>query len=257
MTGDYQTGQVARELGLPAREYTTIPMVYAPLTELPDTAIPDPTVDHVLSRLTCADFVVSSHVRHDWINYDGTYPGSFNIRYSKRTDILLRGFAKFVARSASACARLLLCDYGADVSHSKELIDQLGITSHVVWSPELKRRQIMRLIPRADVCAGEFMDACLTGGVVLESMAAGKPLLNALTISSDEYRRRSGSPIPPVIACNSVDDVVRNLLDLEANPSKRMRIGQAGRDWFDMFAGRGLAETFVRDFHELIQTKAR
>jgi len=250
-SGDKQTEKKAIALDLNYQFFTSVPMVYVES----DVCIIDPDVSEIIKIMQASDFVVSSHVRHDWVHANTSYPQRKEVIYSKRTDILIEGFAKYLKNAGSQMPKLLLAEYGPHVNASKDLIANLGITENVYWFRELKRKQIMQFLWRVDATAGEFMDAAVTCGVVLESLASGKPLMNALSITNEEYKAQTGSPLPPILPCSSVEDVERTLINLERDKEKRLTIGQQGKIWFDNYAGRGLAEAFLRDFKDTFKQK--
>ena len=251
--GNSQSKARAQELGLAYEFYTSVPMVY------PDSAINgffgDSVLNGIIDNINASDFVVSCHVRHDWKHIDEPFPELKGVVYSKRTDILIRGFAKYLKHCSSKNPKLLFAEYGPHIAESKALIAELGITNRVYWYPELKRKQIMQFLPKVDVTGGEFADACLTGGVVLESLASGKPLLNAMSISNEEYLAQSGMPLPPIIPCSTVENVCDALIDLETDKEKRQRIGQQSKEWFDNYGGIGLAKRYLKDFEETVKKK--
>lgn len=250
--GDKQTEHVAMKIGVTPLYMPTIPMVYngerGPYT-IEDS---DHIVTDVVNRLKSCDFVVSSHVRHDW-----TQPvrDNLNVVYSKRTDILIHGFSQFLKRTRKKNPKLLLVEYGVDVHASKELAADLGISDAILWIPTLKRCQIMLILKHINVGGGEFTGAALTFGVFLETLAAGKPLLNYMDLDPNEYFASTGAPLPPVLHCGMAEDVCRRLLELESDPEKAEQIGAKGKAWFDQYAGIGLAMRYKELFERVADKK--
>ena len=194
---------------------------------------------------TANDFLVLYHGRQEW-KKALTYKN--NDFTNKNTQNLIYGFASFVKKNQGLSASLVLLDYGNDVNNSKDLIDELGISSHIVWLPKMYRKDLMYLISLVDVCSGEFNRSFLTFGTVIEAMLMGKPVIN--------YREDSlyKAQYPELYPCY----VAREPLEIEAaiqraweNPKERIAMGQAAREWVLRY----FVEKPVKKLVEIIENK--
>lgn len=96
----------------------------------------------------------------------------------KGNDRSLRGFAAFSRTPAGARWRLVLLAWGPDVEKSKALVRELGIEKLVVWEPLCSKPTLRMRQQAAHIVVDQFVMEGY-GTSVLESMAAGRPVLMA------------------------------------------------------------------------------
>ena len=119
----------------------------------------------------------------------------------------------------------------------------LGLTKNVLWIPRTSRKNLLWLLKHVDVGVGEFIEIerTLWGGVGLEVLATGKPLIHGFLFKDGEYEAIYDHPEPPLLKVKSKEDVKMHLLDLLADHSKAKAIGEASKAWFNTYNGQNLA----------------
>jgi acetyltransferase-like isoleucine patch superfamily enzyme/glycosyltransferase involved in cell wall biosynthesis len=149
----------------------------------------------------------------------------------KGSDRLIRGFARFRAEQPEAAAgwRLLLQSWGPDLEASRGLVTELGLDEVSLWldicsKPLLRRRQ-----RAADAVADQFVMEGY-GISVLESLAAGKPVLIRPVPETSKHHFRTAPP--PFIGATTEEEIVAALLSL-TNTQVRRAAGQASRKWVE------------------------
>lgn len=146
----------------------------------------------------------------------------------KGSDRLIRAFARFRKQGGNTW-RLLLQAWGDDLERSRTLVTELGLDDVTLWlsmcsKPLLRQRQCA-----ADVVADQFVMEGY-GASVLESLAAGKPVVMAPVPRGSEHHFRAGPP--PLVGAKSEDEIVAALLKI-SDPVLRDTIGGASRKWVE------------------------
>jgi len=216
-----------------------LPMVYN--EDAPDAEQVDDLVS-VARRIRSAEFSVMAHARHHWLDLPADR-GSFSA--NKRNDILLRAFGRCCREFSDIKPLLILCEYGRDVSVSKQLIRELGCESHVLWLPTMPRKKLRALMGLVSAVAGEFVDDGIWGGTGWEAMAAGKPLLQAVNLSPGEFRAATGAELPDVLHTRTTEDAYAHLERLYRDGPFREANGRSLLAWFDRYQGANLARQYL------------
>jgi len=226
----------------------SIPMVYN--GEVANDALVPRELVSRARHIRAHELVIFCHSRHLWVQDPALSADQFS-SFTKNSDWLLRGFARFV-RERATDALLCLVEYGPDVDASKELVRTLGIADRVMWLPKMKRREIMYLLDHVDIGVGEFHvdPGIIWGGTGWEILAAGKPLLQAFNFTHDGYQSEFGHVPPPVQDAKSAEAIAERLTDLHLNPQKRMEIGAASVEWFNLHNGIGMARRWWQTMTE-------
>lgn len=222
----------------------SIPMVYN-RERLPD-AVPSPVLAEAVARIADSQLSVLHHARVIWCN-DGRYTAEEWRVENKNTQWLIAGFAAMRAARPEFRSVLIMVEYGPDVRPAKELIAELGIGADVHWLPKLQRRELMWLLSRVTVGCGEFYDVprMIWGGTGWETLASGRPLLQAFNFKDGEFESLFGYPPPPMLPVRSQKDVEDHLTAMLDEPSAAERIGRASREWFNRHNGAGLAARWL------------
>lgn len=129
----------------------------------------------------------------------------------KGSDRLLRAFAR-ARQSGATELRLVLLGWGPDVVRSRKLIEELGLETVVAWEPLCSKSALRKRQRAADVVADQFVMAGY-GTSVLESMAAGKPVIKAHR--ADELNGCIPGEVP-FLAASSVDEITSVLMGLDS-----------------------------------------
>jgi glycosyltransferase involved in cell wall biosynthesis len=139
---------------------------------------------------------------------------------------LIRALARFHERPEAKPWRLVLMGWGPDLEKTRHLIGQLGLESKAVWErlcskPLLRKRQ-----RAADLVADQFVMPGY-GTSVLESMAAGKPIVMArLDESASAYLQEP----PPLVGAATEEEILAALCQM-SDPAAREARGRASLAW--------------------------
>jgi len=166
-----------------------------------------------------AEFLIFFPTRHDWV------PG---YGYAdKGNDTLLRA----VGRMADAGHRLglVLCAWGQNVSQSRALIAELGLTERVRWIPPASAIIYNRYCQACDLVADQFKLGAF-GGVLYKALCNRKPVLSYL---NESLMARVYSKMPPILNGRTTDELEALLAYALANPESMAALGHAGRQWVD------------------------
>src|SRR5439155_11704088 len=157
----------------------------------------------------------------------------------KRNNWLVQGFAEYVKAVSNSDAVLCLFEYGRDVAQTRSLVEELKIEKQVVWFPKMSRREIMCLLPYADVGGSEFA-GMYWGGCGWEFLASGVPMFHQLS-DPDQYESTE-MPLPPFFNVRSPTEICQVLLE---NDRESLRdTGGACKKWFDKYQGYSLAKRY-------------
>ena len=116
--------------------------------------------------------------------------------------------------------------WGPDLEKTRRLVGQLGLESKVVWEP-LSSKPLLRKRQRAaDLVADQFAMPGY-GTSVLESMAAGKPIVMApADRSTDSYLDEP----PPFVGATNEEEILAALSRM-SDPAARAARGQESLAW--------------------------
>src|SRR2546425_909995 len=219
----------ARRLGL--TNYLFIPH---PVDETKYRPLPSPMRAHLMHRYQ-TDLILLAPSRHNWA--------------LKGNDLLLRAFAR-LRKTARRNAVLVQCEWGQEVAESKRLIDDLGLTSCVVWVPPLNKMKLIDYYNAADVGLDQFTIGTF-GTVTPQAMACGEPVLLHFDRRVHEW---CYSEMPPVVAARTEDEIFARLVELSDDPGYRAAVGHASREWIVKHHGWELvADCQISVYRELLQ----
>jgi len=159
------------------------------------------------------------------LNWKRPLPPGFCSQDDKGTDVLLHGFARFVA--AGGDAELVLFRKGLHVAETEALVHALSIDSYVTWRDEVTLGGFYQEIADADVVCDQFGDS-FPGMVALDAMALGVPVIA-------DFRPEIMSPYfpEPIPACQArtPSEVAVQIAALAASDRARREAGEAGREF--------------------------
>lgn len=165
----------------------------------------------------------------------------------KGSDRVIRAFARFQATAAGSTWRLLLQSWGDDLERSRALVTSLGLDAVTAWLPMCSKPLLRRRQRAADLVADQFVMEGY-GASVLESMAAGKPVLMAPVPVSAARHFRAGPP--PLVGARSEEDILA-ALEVLADDTARAEVGRRSRDWIEAEHGyRALAPRLIAMFEQ-------
>jgi acetyltransferase-like isoleucine patch superfamily enzyme len=143
----------------------------------------------------------------------------------KANDRLIRAFARFHQRPDGEPWRLVLMGWGPDLEKTKQLIGQLGLEGKIVWEPLCSKPLLRKRQRAADLVADQFVMPGY-GTSVLESMAAGKPIVMAPADRSSE----SYLDEPPFVGARTEEEILVALCRM-SDPAARAARGQESLAW--------------------------
>ncbi len=167
----------------------------------------------------------------------------------KRNDVLIRAFADVVRRNVYRSARLVFCEYGADVPSSKALINDLGVADHVTWLPLLPRVKIFEEMRASTFVADQFRLGMsgTSAGTANEALACGVPVItNSDGACQDPADPYHGSPILDAI---NPSQVFEHLMLPARDPNRYIALRQQSLDWFN----ENLTHSLAKRYLDLIQ----
>ena len=225
----------------------SVPVVYN--REDNTQLVPRPEISSVIKQIQSYDFSVFSCSRLLWDKNTllSLYGENNRKGGSKNNDWLFIGLAQFIRENPEARPVLACVEYGPDVEATKDLIDDLGISQHVIWLPILQRKDIMSVLQACDIGVGEFRcdPGVLWGGTGWEVLSCGKPLLQSFNFPDASFESEFGYPPPFILDVKSVRDVTAHLNALYNDNDKRDAIQQEVSDWFERYNGIGLAKQWL------------
>jgi hypothetical protein len=168
------------------------------------------------------DLLVLQHIRQVWKRQRDGWS-------LKGNHHLIKGFAQFIADNPGTKAKLILLEYGADVQHTKKLIDALQLNEMVVWFPKTLRKHLMMFIQYSDVVTGEMHHSWNTYCVVLETLAMGKPLIHK---RNDAYLTDAYPELYPLLPGSCAETVTKSLQVVHDDKKKMQEMGIQGKEWF-------------------------
>ncbi len=160
------------------------------------------------------------HSRHSWENA----PSKF---FENGNDLLIKGFAKFIQKNPTFKIKLVTLEYGNDFLASKKLVKELNIEDYVMWLPKMCRKEIMSIIPLADLGAVSFSMPWTSGGVLYEYLSMGIPFLQC-----DTDKMKNDSSIYPYISANNDEEICGAIEGYIKNKDLFINSGEIGKKWF-------------------------
>jgi glycosyltransferase involved in cell wall biosynthesis len=235
---DYELfGQAARQLGLRPMPWL-IPMLYV------EPRVWTEPLRGAWTALEQRDLVVCNHSRQYWSSNLDALPGFDRYGGLKRNDRVIRAFARFLQGTRYRRPALVMFAYGPDVEASRRLVAELGIEGAVIWMPTSERRELLVGLRHATLVANAFREGYADlGGVTIEAMAMGVPVLNNVATIRD--RPEHPFATAPIVQALTEDDLLAILRDQEARPEHYRQLGARGRDWFRDNLERSLARRYL------------
>ena len=176
------------------------------------------------------DLLVIQHCRQSWKNP----PDQFS---NKGNDILIYSFKELIEKYPQWKIKLLLFEYGDDVTATKNLIQDLNLQDHIFWFKKLNRKDIFIIIHFCDIGVGELGISWFLYGVVCEYMAMKKPFIHFCEVKS--YKTNYPETYP-VLNASQKGEIVKILEDCLLNRRKYVEIGSEGFNWFMKYIILGL-----------------
>jgi glycosyltransferase involved in cell wall biosynthesis len=191
------------------------------------------------------DFVLFSPTRHLWKTNAEPLADFHRFGGAKRNDKIVEAFAQVVKEKLFSNPLLVLCEYGPDAEHTKNLVSELGLEAFVHWFPIMSRRELVAGISMATFVADQFREgmSATSAGTTNEALAYGTPVITntdgAIHSEDDPY---FGCPILEAL---KMEEIYEYFQDYAKKPSKYKKIGRLSEKWFDENLGEGLAQKYL------------
>ena len=204
-------------------------------------------ISEIIFKLSQYDISFISHTRHCYINRDEINQEEYNSKHSKHNDWIIYAYDKFIKKNKNISSILLLSEYGEDVIYSKKIIDKLKLNENIIWMPQMKRKELLEIIPSCDVGIGEFYQTPqnLWGGCGLEIMASGKPLIHSFKFNKNEFQQIYGCPPPPICIANTQESIYKWLDKFGSSKKIKDKISKDTLDWFNEYDGKKSAKRIL------------
>ena len=163
--------------------------------------------------------------------------GSIDSGQWKGNDNLFKAFAICIKKYkiTDACIAMPERVFSPDIAKAKQIINELGIESNIVWlnppNPEgFPRRQLMNFYSISDLVADEFATGWF-GSVVIEGMSCGKPTLCYV----DEDVMKQLYPWHPIVSAKEPEQLADLIAEFYFNREKKEEHGALSRKWVKEF----------------------
>jgi glycosyltransferase involved in cell wall biosynthesis len=120
-----------------------------------------------------------------------------------------------------------MVEWGEELALSRALIAEEGLAERVHWIPPAPRQRLWTLMAGAAGVLDQFA-ASAFGGVGLEAMALGKPVISR--IEGAELGPFFATP-PPIRHAATPEQVAEAIQEVLSVPGAAARLGEAGRAW--------------------------
>lgn len=187
--------------------------------------------------------VLFSPTRQHWVDGDPSFVKGNDIML-RAAGALWRGGPRF---------RLVLVEWGRDVSATRDLIRDLGLAEAVTWVPPMGKKDLWRAYRASHAVLDQFILPAL-GGVAFETLTLGRRLVTR--IDRPTLARFFGEA-PPVLPADNVDEVAASLARIIDDPDDRAGIGQASAEWIDSYhSARRIVAIQVRAYDSMLSKRA-
>ncbi|MCC8963626.1 glycosyltransferase family 4 protein [Bradyrhizobium sp. Pear76] len=149
--------------------------------------------------------------------------------WRKGNDVVIRAAAE-IARERSDF-KLVFVEWGQEVTDSKELIEELGLSKLVEWVPTMSKRELWQRYCTSHAVVDQFVIPAL-GGVGFETMALGVRLISA--IDREQTALFFGQE-PPLLVAGNVAECAARMREVIQDPLDSQRRGAAGSQWMSTF----------------------
>ena len=155
----------------------------------------------------------------------------------KRVEILLKAAAALGGRIPDLEVRLV--GAGPCGERLRRLSSELKLDATVMWLGDVTRSQLAAEYRRANVfCLPSVQEGF--GIVLLEAMAAGKPIAGARAAAIPEVL-----PHGMLVEPENVEALAAAIEDLYRSPEKRVDLARAGTEWVEQFDAPRVAQLFL------------
>lgn len=192
-------------------------------------------------KLKKNNFIFISPSRHYWKNKSKKNPNN------KGNDKLIYAWEKFI-NDHKPNSILVLFEYGNDFLASKKLIMKLNLDETIIWMPLSPRKEILRMISFVDVVMGEFTHSWYIGGLSMEAISMGKPLI---THRDEKYISNFYQDKYPILNAYSIDEIYNKIVFSYQNKNTILKIGEIAKKWYK----KNVINSFLKTYQKIINKK--
>ncbi len=193
------------------------------------------------------EFLAFHPPRHYWSDVPTRDAG-----LQKGNHIFLRAFARF-CREICPNARAVCVEFGQMVQKSKELVRSLGIEDRIVWVKPLTDFEMLEVIADSDVTVDQFIIKTM-GSIPARAMGLKRPVLTAFDPAIHEW---CFPEMPPLINCQTENEVFDGLKKIYLEPLFRDEMGKRGYEWYQKYHSWNFISREVGKVYErLLEEKA-
>lgn len=238
INNDFITNAIQR-IGAQGEIIEPLPFMYYPLLA-ESKSIVSPQLEHMRKIRESHDLVLIQQSRQWW----KTAPSHI----TKGNDIFLRGAASFISKHPESKVAIVLFEYGADVLATKELIEQLGIASHVYWMPTVLRKEMLALLSLADLGIGQFgSESWYLYCSNAEIIATG---IGYIGYRDDAYYTKHGKTLYPMFNCNDADSIAEALSEYISVVSGQKALALQAQSWLREYNETKFFENIQKRLHQ-------
>lgn len=148
----------------------------------------------------------------------------------KGTDVLIRGLGMFV-REYGIPIEIRLVQKGIDLELARQLIEEEGLASSVVWLEEMDQSKLYEEYKNADIVTEHFGQGSVGMGA-LDALSVGRPVI---ANGSPEVFRQALGEAPPICHATTAEEIRDQLLVLASSRDLRERIGKDSRLYIEKY----------------------
>jgi hypothetical protein len=192
-----------------------------------------------LSNLLDAEFLFFFPTRHDWVAETGYA--------DKANDVFLNAFCQL--RQKGYKVGLICCQWGKNVQESIKLIEQHNCAKFVLWQEPMGTIKFERMAKACDIVVDQFKLGSF-GGILFKAMAVGAPICTYL---NEEQILKEYPAIPPVINCQTTDQLIHQLADIIGDSSKLELLSSASKQWIEKYhSSLPTIQTQIHQYHKFL-----
>ena len=160
----------------------------------------------------------------------------FIIFYPSRHEWKVKGNNKFLHAYAKICndtnnIKLILIKHGIDSEKSLKILKQKQCKNKIeIIEKTLDHKSLIKYYNNADLIVDAFPKTDALGLIGLETLSYGKPLMSHI---KSEIYKKFYDEIPPIINCDTEEEIYFKLKELVKDKEKCKDIGEKSKKWFE------------------------
>jgi len=158
-----------------------------------------------------SDFIVFAPARQNW--------------KIKGNDKYFSAFSRLI--DSGVRATLLVPGWGQEINRSKNLCSKLGIENRVKWLSPMSERMLIKYYQASDIVLDQF-NLGVFGLITPKALSCAKPVITSYDRQLNQW---CFPEHPPVLSCNSVDDIYRVMNHMANSPNAKIQTGKKSRAW--------------------------